>query len=193
MSQCVGLVLPDLLSLLQRFADSCTKYTETLLLPAALYMSPSTLCDSCVLRTTHNFGMLDVCCVVRVCREKNVIDMEHCLSADVLRSRLHRALQILSARQHAIGIVHSYPFIPEKHRVLELLASKRNEPAAETLTQSVGVDDLQHAANWQQIEEYLKTVTAQNMNQYIPLIRENTSTDASFVSSYTEQPLDPFV
>lgn len=77
--------------------------------------------------------------------------------------------------------------------MLELLASKRNEPAAETLTQSVGVDDLQHAANWQQIEEYLKTVTAQNMNQYIPLIRDNTSTDASFVSSYTDQPLDPFV
>ena len=118
--------------------------------------------------------------------------LKHVIYADLLRY-LHRALQILSARQHAIGIVHSYPFIPEKHRVLELLASKGNEPTAETLTQSVGVDDLQHAANWQQIEEYLKTVTAQNMNQYIPLIRDNTSTDASLVSSYTDQPLDPFV
>lgn len=106
---------------------------------------------------------------------------------------LHCALQILSARQHAIGIVHSYPFIPEKHRVLELLASKRNEPTAEALTQSAEVDDLQHAANWQQIEEYLKTVTAQNMNQYIPLIKDNTSRDPSFASSVTDQPLDPFV
>ena len=108
-------------------------------------------------------------------------------------NRLHCVLQILSARQHAIGIVHSYPFIPEKHRVLELLASKRNEPTAEALTHPAEVDDLQHAANWQQIEEYLKTVTAQNMNQYIPLIKDNTLRDTSFVSSATDQPPDPFV
>ena len=102
-------------------------------------------------------------------------------------------MQILTAKQHSTGIVHSYPFIPEKHRLLELLASKRGEPAAEALTQSAGLDDLQHAANWQQVEDYLKTVTAQNMYQYIPLIKESSSNDSSFVSSYTDQPLDPFV
>ena len=102
-------------------------------------------------------------------------------------------LQILTAKQHAIGIVHSYPFIPEKHRLLELLASKRNEPTAEALTESAGLDNLQHAANWQQVEDYLKTVTAQNMYQYIPLIKQSMSNDASFVSTYTDQPLDPFI
>ena len=34
-------------------------------------------------------------------------------------------MQVLTAKQYAIGIVHSYPWIPEKHRLLELLASKR--------------------------------------------------------------------
>lgn len=77
--------------------------------------------------------------------------------------------------------------------MLELLASKRNEPTAEALTQSAEVDDLQHAANWQQIEEYLRTVTAQNMNQYIPLIKDNRSRDTSFASSVTGHPQDLFV
>ncbi|KAL0023825.1 hypothetical protein WJX77_009006 [Trebouxia sp. C0004] len=31
---------------------------------------------------------------------------------------------VLTAQQHAMGIVHSYPWIPEKHRLLELLAAK---------------------------------------------------------------------
>lgn len=91
-------------------------------------------------------------------------------------------MQIITARQHAIGIVHSYPFIPEKHRLLELLVAKRNEPTVEALTQSAGLDDLQHAANWQQIDEYLKTVTVQNMHQYIPLMKDSMSRDPSFAS-----------
>ena len=106
---------------------------------------------------------------------------------------VHACLQILTAKQHAIGIVHSYPFIPEKHRLLELLASKRNEPTAEALTESAGLDNLQHAANWQQVEDYLKTVTAQNMYQYIPLIKESATHDPSLASAYTDQPLDLFI
>lgn len=102
---------------------------------------------------------------------------------------------VLTAKQHAIGIVHSYPWIPEKHRLLELLAAKSGEPTAEALTQSAGLDNLQHAANWQQIDEYLKTVTVHNMNQHVPLIKDPVppTSDQSFVSSYTEQPLDGFV
>ena len=63
----VGSEVPDLLSLLQRFADSFIRYAETLSLAAALYMSPATCCDCFVLRATHkqHVGMLVVCCVVR--------------------------------------------------------------------------------------------------------------------------------
>ncbi len=104
-------------------------------------------------------------------------------------------IQVLTAKQHAMGIVHSYPWIPEKHRLLELLAAKNGEPTAEALTQSAGLDNLQHAANWQQIDEYLKTVTVHNMNQHVPLIKDQVppASDQSYVSSYTEQPLDGFV
>ncbi|KAL3132930.1 hypothetical protein ABBQ38_006844 [Trebouxia sp. C0009 RCD-2024] len=99
---------------------------------------------------------------------------------------------IITAKQHAIGIVHSYPFIPEKHRLLELLVAIRHEPTVEALTQSTGLDDLQHAANWQQIDEYLKTVTVQNMHQYIPLIKDNVSEEAA-LSLDSDQPLDSFL
>ena len=100
-------------------------------------------------------------------------------------------MQILTAKQHAIGIVHSYPWIPEKHRLLELLAARRGEPTAEALTQSAGMDNLQHAANWQQIEDYLKTVTVHNMNRHIPLLKEPVSPLSG--SSLTEQILDPLI
>ncbi len=94
---------------------------------------------------------------------------------------------MLTAKQHAIGIVTSYPWIPEKHRLLELLGAKRGEPSAEILTQSAGLDNLQHAANWQQVEEYLKTVTIHNMTQHVPLIKDPAlaSSDPSLISSYS--------
>ena len=101
-------------------------------------------------------------------------------------------MQILTAKQHAIGIVHSYPWIPEKHRLLELLAFKRGDPTAEELTQSAGMDNLQHAANWQQIEEYLKTVTVHNMNKHIPLLKDPVA-GSDVMPSFTEQLLDPLV
>jgi len=82
------------------------------------------------------------------------------------------ALQIQTCRQHAIAIVHSYPAIPEKGRLLEVLARQRGEPSKEVLMQSAGMDSLQHAANWQQVVEYLQNINADNLNQHVPLLVE---------------------
>ena len=79
-------------------------------------------------------------------------------------------MQIQTSKQHAITIVHSYPQIPEKGRILEALASQRGEPPKEALMQSAGMDSLQHAANWQQVVEYLQDVHASNLNQHVPLV-----------------------
>lgn len=79
-------------------------------------------------------------------------------------------MQIQTSKQHAIAIVHSYPQIPAKGRILEALASQRGEPPKQALMQSAGMDGLQHAANWQQVVEYLQDVHAGNLSQHVPLM-----------------------
>lgn len=79
-------------------------------------------------------------------------------------------VQIQTCQQHAAAIVHSYPHIPEKGRFIEALASQRGEPPKEVLMQSAGMDSFQHAANWQQVVEYLQDVNAGNLNQHVPLM-----------------------
>ena len=79
-------------------------------------------------------------------------------------------MQIQTCKQHATLIVHSYPAIPEKGRLLELLAAQRGEPSKEELMQPAGLDNLQHAANWQQVTDYLKFVNEDKLNQHVPLL-----------------------
>ncbi len=79
-------------------------------------------------------------------------------------------MQILTCRQHATAIVHSHPQHPEKGRMMETLASQRGEPPQEELMQPAGMDSLQHAANWQQVVEYLQDVNASNLNQHVPFV-----------------------
>lgn len=85
-------------------------------------------------------------------------------------SAFYRGIQ--TCRQHAIAIVHSYPAIPEKARLLEVLAAQRGEPCKEDLMQPAGMDSLQHSANWQQVVEYLQYVNADNLNRHVPLLVE---------------------
>lgn len=84
-------------------------------------------------------------------------------------------MQIQTTSQHAIGIVHSYPWIPEKGRILEVMAAQMGEPSSEVLMQPNGLDDLQHAANWQEIEDYLVTVNMTNLQFHVPLVKETSS------------------
>lgn len=56
--------------------------------------------------------------------------------------------------------------------MLEVLAASRGEPSSEVLMQAGGVDDFQHAANWQQVEEYLKGVNTSNLHLHIPFLTE---------------------
>jgi len=54
--------------------------------------------------------------------------------------------------------------------MMETLASQRGEPPQEELMQPAGMDSLQHAANWQQVVEYLQDVNASNLNQHVPFV-----------------------
>ena len=70
--------------------------------------------------------------------------------------------------QQAICMVQPYPYIPDEPRCFEALAAVRGEPPTTVLTQPGGLDDLQHAANWQQVQTYLKTVTQDNLHVHVP-------------------------
>ena len=78
-------------------------------------------------------------------------------------------MQIHTCNQHAIAIVYSYPWIAAKHKLLEVLATQRKQPPIEQYLSGNGIDDMQHALNWQQIDKYLKTLTLDNLTQHVPL------------------------
>ena len=78
-------------------------------------------------------------------------------------------VQIQTCKQHAVGIVYSYPWIPAKHKMLEVLAAQRGEPPLQRFLDGDGLEDLQHAANWLQIADYLRTIDSSNLLMHVPL------------------------
>ena len=73
-------------------------------------------------------------------------------------------------RQQALCVVKAFPFSPDKLRILEALASMRNEPSISELMQPNRLDDFEHYANWQQIVHLLQTVTQSNLHLHVPLV-----------------------
>ena len=76
------------------------------------------------------------------------------------------AVQLITSRQGAIGIVYAYPGSNRNFEVCEVLATKRGEPSVQTLLEDTAVSDAQHAANWQQIVMYTQTLTPENAPFY---------------------------
>lgn len=78
--------------------------------------------------------------------------------------------QVQTFKQHAVDIVAAYPWIPDKHRMLELLASQRGEPSVQFYLDGAGIDDAQHEASWQEVVEYLQSLNASNLHKHVPLL-----------------------
>lgn len=38
------------------------------------------------------------------------------------------------------------------------------------LADDTSIDGLQHAANWEQVVTYLKTITIDNLHEYVPVL-----------------------
>lgn len=131
----------------------------------APYMDPS----------VHNFTLSDVkimlsfaALLCSLCTHTTLSYMQLLCSAPPHHAVL--SVQVLTSKQVAIQVVHAYPRLLEKPRLLEVLAALNEEPPAKVLAQSMGLDDLQHAANWQQVEEYLKSFTVKDLNRHVPLV-----------------------
>ena len=80
-------------------------------------------------------------------------------------------MQLHTSRQLAIIIVHTYPWVPCKHHLLEELAQQQKQALVAEIIESAEADSLQHSINWEEILVYLQTINSQNLHQYVPLNR----------------------
>ena len=78
-------------------------------------------------------------------------------------------VQILTLMQQAVCIVKGFPYIPDKPRILEILAHQRSEMPILVLSQPLGIDDFEHHINWQLVVNYLRMITKENLHLYLPL------------------------
>lgn len=70
-------------------------------------------------------------------------------------------------------MVKAFPYIAEKPQIFEILAAERGEPSAMELMQPAGQINIEHNARWQQIVQYLTTVTAENLDLHVPIIKHD--------------------
>ncbi len=84
-------------------------------------------------------------------------------------------VQIQTSKQHAVSMVHPYPYLMDATKQLEALARQHKEPPIQTLMEPGGVDDLQHAANWETVVKYVHTFEAGNLHCHHPFLRNYTN------------------
>ncbi len=82
-------------------------------------------------------------------------------------------VQIRTSKQHAISMVHFYPLLPNASNEMEALARRHMAPSIEGLMENGEVDDLQHAANWQQVEHYVQTYNLSNLHDHNPFLKDD--------------------
>ncbi len=78
-------------------------------------------------------------------------------------------MQITSSMQHALMMVHQYPRAAGYKMMLEVLVEQHKAPSTASLAEGSGVDDLQHAANWQMVVQYVESLDADSVRQYCPM------------------------
>ena len=97
-------------------------------------------------------------------------------NACVLRacSQGRGAVQIYMSSQWANTLVYSYPWIPMHSSVLEAIAAEQGgEPSIEALKTDAAVDDVQHAANWEDVITYLTTIDMDTVHIHNPLLPQS--------------------
>ena len=83
-------------------------------------------------------------------------------------------VQLHTSRQLAVIIVHTHPWVPCKHHLLEELARQQQQAPVAQILESAETDSIEHSADWEEIVTYLQTITPENLHQYIPLGRSQS-------------------
>ena len=68
-------------------------------------------------------------------------------------------------------MVHQYPRAANVKVLLETLAQHHKEPSIESLAHALGLDDLQHAANWEAVIQYVESLDANGVHGHTPLVK----------------------
>ena len=88
-----------------------------------------------------------------------------------LSSKLNKltCIQVHTSRQLAATIVHTHPWVPCKHLLLEELATQRAEPSEHELLNAAETDLDDNAVQWQEVVRYLQQITSANVHQHVKL------------------------
>ena len=62
-------------------------------------------------------------------------------------------------------MVHSYPRSANFNVLLETVAQQQKEPSRDSLMEAGRLDDLQHAANWEAVVQYVDNIEADNLQE----------------------------
>ena len=91
------------------------------------------------------------------------------------------AVQLHTGRQLAVVIVHTHPWVPCKHHLLEELAMQQQQAPVAQILEAAETDSIEHSADWEEVVTYLQTITPDNLHEYVPLGRK--SAEIQLVSS----------
>ncbi|DBB00359.1 TPA: hypothetical protein ACH3X1_013711 [Trebouxia sp. C0004] len=116
-----------------------------------------------------NTGLDDVS--VRLSEVSDLAEQLRANSADEYRtymqfsSAFFRGLH--TSRQLAVIIVHTHPWVPCKHHLLEELARQQQQAPVAQILESAETDSLEHLADWEEIVTYLQTITPENLHHSV--------------------------
>ena len=79
-------------------------------------------------------------------------------------------VQIMTSEQCAKAMVYAYPHWPKHWLMMDQLAGERGWPSKQQLLEDTSVDDLQHAANWEEVVRYASTITMETIHDHVPLL-----------------------
>ncbi|DBA98702.1 TPA: hypothetical protein ACH3X1_014478 [Trebouxia sp. C0004] len=77
---------------------------------------------------------------------------------------------ILTAQQRAVSTYEAFPYIADVPRTFEVLATLRHETPIALLATPTSLDDFESNAEWLQVVNFLKRVTKDNIQHYVPLV-----------------------
>lgn len=83
----------------------------------------------------------------------------------------HCVLQLLSTRQSADIIVHSYPYMPLTEILLDTIAAQAGYPSRQQIEAAAPLDPL--TADWEMFGEFAKLVASKQTHGYTQMCQQS--------------------
>ena len=80
-------------------------------------------------------------------------------------------MQISTTKQLCTGMVVGFPWLPAINKLVEAEGVRRGEPPMQAFVEDTSGSDLQHAADWTDVDQYLISITERDMNRHVPLLK----------------------